>query len=246
MHLTSLLTDLGLTEKEANTYLGLLELGAAPVAAIATRADIKRTSLYDILKSLREKNIITTTFRTNKKLFVARSPHHIAKLWRTKMVRFEDALPAFADIQKHASHKPTIIFLDTVEQIKDFYTQVLKEYAGKSYDIIGNTQTFLNWDPIFFDEYRRKRARARIKTRLILTQEDESIAQKMHEKELLNQIRFFPKKYTYRELIRIYPDKVLFLSTKQTGFGIVIESPEFVDSFKKIFAFMWETLAHDN
>ncbi|HBF67065.1 MAG TPA: hypothetical protein DDW36_01410 [Candidatus Magasanikbacteria bacterium] len=242
MHLKTLLEDIGLKNKEAQTYLALLELGASPAGAVARKTGLKRTSIYDIMKTLRAKGVVIITLRKNKKIFLARQPEQLTKLWKRRVRALEDALPQFNLIEKQGGARPHVTFLEGVPQVKEFYRTILEDYKGKSYDVIGNTETFLAWDPEFFDEYRRLRARANIKTRLILTQEKASLAQKTHEKILKNEIRFFPKQYRYDNLIRIYPDKVLFLSTKETNIGILIESGEFVDSFKKMFEFMWGVL----
>ena len=46
------LTQLGLSEKEADVYLAALELGMAPASVIAKKSRIKRTTVHEILKRL--------------------------------------------------------------------------------------------------------------------------------------------------------------------------------------------------
>jgi sugar-specific transcriptional regulator TrmB len=48
---TSLLTQLGLSDKESALYLALLELGQADVADTAKKAGVKRSTAYVLLES---------------------------------------------------------------------------------------------------------------------------------------------------------------------------------------------------
>lgn len=236
------LQDLGLTDKESRVYLGLLATGPAGAGRIAAQTDLKRTSIYNLIKSLNQKGMVQTTLRNNRRLFLARAPNRAVAVWRRRVQALEEAVPELGAISTGKIIKPKVSFLQGSEDIKEFFRSVLEDYAGKSYDVIGNTESLLSWDPVFFDEYRRRRAQAKIKTRLILTPDPASQEQRKHERALLCEIRFFPEKYQYEDLVRIYPDKVLFLSTHETNIGIVIESKEFVRTWKRIFEFMWEVL----
>ena len=50
--LQELLLQAGLSEKESGVYLGILELGRGTVSQISRKANINRTTGYDILDSL--------------------------------------------------------------------------------------------------------------------------------------------------------------------------------------------------
>lgn len=53
------LQKLGLTQKEAVIYMATLELGiASPTSTIAKKANILRTTAYNILNSLVQKGIV--------------------------------------------------------------------------------------------------------------------------------------------------------------------------------------------
>ena len=68
------LTEFGLSEKEAKVYLALLELEVATATEIAKNSNIKRSSTYVVLESLKEKGLVGTTEEKRIQRFVASSP----------------------------------------------------------------------------------------------------------------------------------------------------------------------------
>ena len=63
--LDQLLQDYGLSKTEAQSYLAVLELGAAPVSTIARRSGENRVTVYSALKNLVKKGIAIETLRQN-------------------------------------------------------------------------------------------------------------------------------------------------------------------------------------
>ncbi|MBE0593235.1 MAG: TrmB family transcriptional regulator, partial [Gemmatimonadales bacterium] len=53
------LAAIGLDDKEQRFYLAALELGSAPVTAVAGRAGVTRTNGYDLLARLERRGLLT-------------------------------------------------------------------------------------------------------------------------------------------------------------------------------------------
>lgn len=68
------LIKLGLNEKEAILYLGLLRLGPSPVSVLAQRVQIKRVSLYPILDSLCDRGLITFQETAKGRRYIPHDP----------------------------------------------------------------------------------------------------------------------------------------------------------------------------
>ena len=71
--LKNLLVDVGLKEKEADVYIAILVLGRGTASKIARKAHIVRTTVYDILGSLFDKDLVTLTGKEPKQEYVALS-----------------------------------------------------------------------------------------------------------------------------------------------------------------------------
>ena len=68
------LRKLGLTEKQASVYLTALELGYTSIQKIAQKAKISRPTTYEIVKTLKQKRLISESRDKNKTYFIAESP----------------------------------------------------------------------------------------------------------------------------------------------------------------------------
>jgi predicted DNA-binding transcriptional regulator len=66
MRYTQVLEQLGFSEKEIIVYVSLLELDTALVRDIARKADINRTSCYDILMGLAKRGMISKVIKKKK------------------------------------------------------------------------------------------------------------------------------------------------------------------------------------
>ena len=72
-----LLMEIGLTEKEAEVYLTLLEIGSSPVNRIHEKTGIQRRNIYDLLNNLIKKGIVTCITENKKTYFQAKNPEKL-------------------------------------------------------------------------------------------------------------------------------------------------------------------------
>ena len=74
MNSTKALQDMGLSEKESQVYVALLELGKANVARIAQQSNIKRPTVYVLLEDLRKKGLVLKVPHIKNALYIAQDP----------------------------------------------------------------------------------------------------------------------------------------------------------------------------
>ncbi len=129
------LKKLNLTDKEARVYLSLLELGPSTPYRIAKRARLKRPTAYVIAEELIEKGLIIQVTGEKKKLYMARSPETYFEEAEHKLRDAKRVLPELLALQKKTSEKPTILYFEGTEGVKQAYEYRLKEFHGK--EIVG-------------------------------------------------------------------------------------------------------------
>ncbi|MCX6712822.1 MAG: helix-turn-helix domain-containing protein, partial [Candidatus Vogelbacteria bacterium] len=78
MPLEQYLQAIGLSDKEAKVYLANLQLGPSPIQDISRQSGLKRSTVYEIVKTLKDKGLIQTTQHDKKKLFIAEEPANLA------------------------------------------------------------------------------------------------------------------------------------------------------------------------
>lgn len=237
-HSISTLKDLGLSEPEAQIYLALIKLGGSVASVVAKETGLKRTTAYPILKALANKGFVTIYFRKNKRFYYAEKPHRVINYFSKKLEAFEQIIPLMESLEKKQTQSLGLRFIETKEELENFYRDILIEYKNKQYCIIGSASGWEGVDPPFFIQFRKDRGNAKIKTRLLLTADSRTI--NPPESELLRDWRYLPEKYTFKSTIDIYDDKILVSTPELSSLAVVIAVPAMVDIFKSVFEILWD------
>ncbi|MEK7452212.1 MAG: helix-turn-helix domain-containing protein [Patescibacteria group bacterium] len=236
-HISTLQT-LSLTEDEARTYLALLKFGGANAITLAKEVNLKRTTIYPILKSLHEKGFASTYFHKSKRLYRAEKPDKVAGQFEKRLELFNAIIPELKTIEKQTVSSIGLRFIETKQELERFYTGILIEYKGKSYSAIGSATAWEGINPEFFQKFRYDRADAKIKTRILLSAD--SLAASPEEEKLLREVRVLPKNHTFKSTMDIFDNKILIVNPDQTALAVVIEVPSMVDIFKEMFEILWK------
>lgn len=239
------LMDLGLTENESSIYLSAFKLGGATASQIAKESGLKRTHAYPILKALADKGFVNVYFRKNKRFYYAAKPDKLAIAFEKKLAAFNDLIPMLNSLNQKASGIVGLRFVETANELKQFYLDVLDKYKSKSktnreYYAIGNSRAWEGVLDDFSQEYREQRAELGIKTKLILS--SDSLDNQIPTEGLLRQCKFVEEKYKFKSTIDIFDDEILIVSPQLSSLAVVISVPSMVDVFRSVFEILWEKL----
>ena len=86
------LIEMGLSDKEAQVYLSLLEIGKGTVAVIARAAGIQRTTGYSILDALVAKGLAIVSGKEPKQEYIAEKPEKIAEFLKENISQLQEQL----------------------------------------------------------------------------------------------------------------------------------------------------------
>ncbi len=99
------LKNYGLEDEEGRLYLAALETGESPLARIAKKAGLKRSSAYVIAKKLEEKGLLGNFKMRNGLRFVAAQPSILLEQLNRKTKEISEILPELRAI----INQPSII-----------------------------------------------------------------------------------------------------------------------------------------
>ncbi len=235
---TTALRELGLSDQEAAVYISLLRSGGTIASTVAKDIGIKRTTVYAILKAMAQKGFVTQYYRKNKQLFYAERPERVAHYFEKKVSSFIDIIPALESIEKKDIQIAGLRFIQTMNELKQFYDGILGEYKNKQYCAIGSTVAWQGLEPEFFTSFRKERAAAHIKTKILITEESRKI--NPDDPTLLREVCYLPEKYQFKSTIDIFKDKVLIVSPELSTLAVVIAIPAMVDVFQGMFDMIWD------
>ena len=237
----TLLQNLGLSNPEIVAYTSLLKIGETGASELAKEMNIKRTSVYPILENLIEKGVVNSYKRGSKTFFVSLSPSKLLSWYEHKLESLTSIIPVLEKLQGTQAKAYGVRFLQTKRELRSFYNEILDDYKDKTYYIIGNANTFINLDPDYILEFRRKRAALNIRTKLILSSDSKSAAGQ-DDPSLIRDFKYLPEKFKFDSTIDIFDDKILIIGPEVKSLGVVIAIPPMVDVFRSVFEVLWESL----
>lgn len=249
MHLIKPLANLGLSEKEAGVYLALLQLGPSTPYMIAKKAEIKRPTAYVIAEELVKKGLIVHMPGEDKLRYIARTPETLIEKQEDRLRAVKEILPELRSYQKGSSEKPSIMYFEGIDGLKQAYDYKKKELHGK--EIVGffasgldtlpeMTQVFMDWN-----EYKEKHG---TKVRGITV---DTPSLKPYEK-FLNQnknsidAKFLPKSiYSAEVSIESCDNRFVRICFMESAETLIIESPKFAKAVKEILEIVWKGLGEE-
>ncbi|MFA6322972.1 MAG: hypothetical protein WCX71_05920 [Candidatus Buchananbacteria bacterium] len=132
---------------------------------------------------------------------------------------------------------PGVYFLNTTQELKNFYTSGLKKH--KRWKAIASIENWLPVDDVFLQDFRKELDKRKIKTQVIFKE----AGLKFEPKGLkYRKVKVMSDKYKFKSSVDILNDKLLIMSPKMKVKGLVIEIEPMLDIFNDIFDLLWETL----
>lgn len=243
LNLEQSLIEIGLSRKEAGVYIALLLLGHGTVSQISRRANINRTTGYDILNSLSTKGLVSISGKEPRQEYTAESPESLSnfinqdiKIKNEALKRAEGIIPELKSIH-NVKDRPKVFFYEGREGLEKVYedtltsTETIRAYANLEYMEAGL--------PGYFPGYFKRRAGAGIAIRAIGPKTAENLELARRNIEEKRETALVPKdKYDFSPEINIYDNKVMIASWREQ-LGIIIESTEISDAMKVIFELAW-------
>lgn len=236
-----LLQELGLTDKEARTYLAILELGSSRVGPIADRAKVKRTSIYNFIQHLVELGLITRTVANGRSFYSALPPMRLLNLQQERTRRLEAMLPEFLSSYNSSRTKPRISYLEGPEQMRNIVREEPRCKSEALYIWTGRDIIEMIGGVRFMTEIDKARIAKGVRIRVVrFRHKDVLFPTSAHGEKYLREIRYAPPNFNISMSMGIYDTgKVGFFSSKAEGFGILIESKELEVLMRALFQTFW-------
>lgn len=228
----------GLSAKASAVYVTLLEAGLPlPPKAIVGRTKLHRQYVYDALRELQDKRLITTEGQGHRIKYGAGSPDRL--LQEAEKQRL-DALDGVSALMKLYDRSPAGV----VEIVRGSQAVIDNEFAllkeseeGGFLDIVGGAG--MNWVRLFEDrqeEFEDLRRKKRIKLRYIGTGDD--VRHNWEESPIENESRIIPG---IGDVVNtsIRPDSVSFNIYEPEVMTVRVRNAAAVRSQRNLFEVLW-------
>jgi hypothetical protein len=246
-HLIEPLKNLGLSEKEVLVYLALLQIGSATPYQIAKKSGIKRPTAYVVAEELVKKGLIIHIPGEEKKRYIAKKPDAFFEEQEGKLAAARKILPELRSYQKNIAEKPSILYFEGLDGLRQAHEYRQKELHGKETvsffaandDATSDVTQYL----LHFNEYREKH---NMYVRGV-TVDNPNL--KPYSKFIAEGIgtmttKFLPQKmYNSKISIESCDNQFVRIFLFESVETLIIESPKFATAIKEIFELVWKSMA---
>lgn len=236
------LNELGLSDKEAEVYLAMLELGPSSVQDIAKRAGVNRSTTYVMIEGLKKHGLVSTFEKGKKVVFSAENPEKLMSivsehmgLLEAKRDRLSQTLPRLMAIFNAMEDKPRVRFFEGDAGLETIREEIVasKEPIWELYAVDEMLMDLVNVEP----ERRIERTKV------------------LHGRSLICikpgfKVPFFDiKGFEVREVdynrlpftgdLAIVGSRVYILSYRTRSLGVIIDSADIAEVMKALFEMAW-------
>ncbi len=249
--LWQILSQIGLTEKEAKIYLALLETGNQAASVIAKKSGVNRTTCYMILTDLKDKGLITTSNIGSTQYFQALDPTFLLtyiQKEKNKLAIQENMLEQnmryLEKIQAKNTNKPKVTFYEGETGILNLYLDTLQSKEKKICSFLNYFAVPENLYKKLETEYLPQRIKLDIEAKIITISKQQintkgNILTSAEEK--LREIKYYTSDLELEVEIQTYDNKTSIINFKKDNlFGVLIENQELANSIKNLHKIIWQ------
>lgn len=250
MEIQTLLRNFGLSDKETQIYLALIELGPSSVRVVAEKAGINRGTAYDILRELISAGLATYYHKQTKQFFVAEPPEKLLRALEDREEKLasvkkeiKESLPRLQAIFERSGNRPAVKFYEGEKGMKQILQDVLnamKHFDDKTY-FVYSSGTADDRKHLYaaMPEFNKKRTEKKIVVRVISLGESGGIFG-------LDERRQIPVTAENLRMTHelIYGGKIAHIGLDDSGnsIGVVVENDSIYQMQKMIFEFNWQAI----
>jgi sugar-specific transcriptional regulator TrmB len=243
--MVNLLVKLGLSEKEAQVYLAMLELAEDTAQNIAKKAGVNRATTYVIIEKLMQLGLASTVERGKKSMFIAESPTELVNLLEQqkheieiRRAQLDSSMAELMAVYNAHQDKPIVRYFEGADGL-----EALDRYGHDQFRPGSEVLAITPIDLIekYFPARRKTAINDRIDrkmiSRVIYTHQNGEIADYINEKELRSGVFLPREQFDINETIAIYPDwgVKIYNYDPKNFFGVLIQSPDLARNLMVMF-----------
>ncbi|MEK9131633.1 MAG: helix-turn-helix domain-containing protein [Patescibacteria group bacterium] len=248
------LLDLGLTDSEITVYLSMIS-GTRTARDLVKMTELKRPTVYYALGCLEKRGLISKTGLEGDKRFSLEPLQRLSTLAEEKASdarqlkkTVDDMVSSLESKSLSINSRPTVAFFEGRQAVKRVIMDMLycKDLEINSVAPENNFFWQIGWE--FVKLFVTERMRRGIKTKNLW---DAHIDQKIIKQyyQPLSEVRILPKvmRGTFQTTVFLYDDKVLYVSSVQNSYCVLITSQEHKNTMQAWFDGLWSvSMPHRN
>lgn len=230
---------LGLDDKEAKVYLAGVRLGTSPASTLAQASQVKRGTIYSILRQLKLKGLCQESLKKKKKTFTMSDPNALKVMQNERDNILSSVLPLLRNMASK-DNAPQVRLFSGIDEVR----KILEDMLNSKTEILeitsGKLITTLGWE--WCIKYIDRRVTKKVTARSIVTGDKITKVFQHRGKQDLREMKFIQTKSEINMALETYDNKTALISLSDTPFGLIIEDDKICKSLRALFEVLWVTV----
>lgn len=239
-----------LTSGESKVYQALVELGESSIGQILKLSGVSHSKIYDILKRLAEKGLVSSINKNGKQFFSASEPERLSELIREEAEKIETEKDQMKTIiqqlQIRKKVSTPLSVLSSYEGFKGMKTvlESVLQKLGKNEPvfILGSPKEIGEYASGYLKEWQKERIRIGAICKIISDIDAPSWEEDWWEKSKKNKMTFTKRSSSVSPAYFVITKKsvaTINFSTKILSF--IIDHPEIAKKYQQFFEEVWKS-----
>ncbi len=232
------LQEYGLSEKETKVYLACLKRGPSTANRISAATDLRRSTTYDILESLKAKGLVSSFVKDKKYYFQAADPAELLSFMHAREEKLRKILPDLEKIKATVTEKPGVELFEGVKGVLTLLDELYKEKELLLYGSAKKAYEALRHIP---EAYATRRAELNIKLRVVFEKSEYAeFRLKKPKVKKVTEMRFLEYMKNFPTVTFIAGNQVGILTLEKEILGVHIINKEISQTQRLIFENLWK------
>jgi len=244
-----------LTKGESKVYQTLVELGESSIGNVIKMSGVSHSKIYDILKRLSEKGLVSSINKNGKQYFSAADPSRISELIEEEKTKLETAKVKVDEVVKQLKarkkiSKPTSILssFEGVKGMKSVLEYILERLKkGEEVLILGAPRQIDEQVGGYLKDWQKRRIKIGIICKIITDIDSPSWDDIWWEQSKNKKLTFTKKSGSISPAyLLITNNSVTTIYFSTTILTFIIEHPDIANRYREFFIELWnqETNKH--
>jgi HTH-type transcriptional regulator, sugar sensing transcriptional regulator len=233
-----ILESIGLNKSEAIVYLDLLKSGGSSVVDISKRIGIHRSNIYDSLKRMSDKGLISENLNDKSKHFQCVEPKNLLQYYNQKEYDLKEILPPLYEIYKIKTQKRKLTVIEGIQSVRNILTDFIEDQNSLS--IYGIPKiAYETLGPGFIEDFHKKRARLKVDARYIYSEPVIDRIKKLNQYKY-TEARLLKSQFESIMSTHISGNCVLLLFWDSPISSILINNESIAKTYQNYFEVLWK------
>jgi sugar-specific transcriptional regulator TrmB len=252
MNIIESLSNLGLSQKQAELYTYLLKQPRDDVQTVFTIAKgvkMPRSTVYLILEDLEYRKLVSSYKRNNVLHYLTADPIRLSRDLEEKKELLGNLLPTLQNLAKDPAIASSVQTFTGAKGVKIVFDDTFNNprgYGVKEYHTISHPR-LIEYMPKQFPKYMENKKRLNLFSRLIVPGFVEKNCPKEYRSDSHREARFLPTPFAFDGTLIIYGRKTALISHRgKEVYSMIIDSQAITEMIDALYTCLWNMLPKSN